>query len=66
MPQRHRFKQTDTLEQRLTDYSKALYEQAKLLPPGEIRTATMLKARQAKNGAEINKWLRSPGLRPPE
>ena len=63
MLQRYRFKQTDTLEKRLTDYSKALYEQAKRLPPGQIREATILKARQAKPGSEINEWLRSPGLR---
>jgi hypothetical protein len=64
MPRQHHFKQTDTLEKRLTDYSKALFEEAKLLPPGALRTAKVLKARQAKNGAEINEWLRSPGLQP--
>jgi hypothetical protein len=66
MPPRYHFKQTDTLEKRLIDYSKALFEEARLLPLGALREATILKARQAKTGSEINEWLLSPGLRPPE
>lgn len=66
MPPRHHFKQTDTLEKRLIDYSRDLFEEAKLLPPGALREATILRARQAKTGSEINEWLRSPRLRPPE
>jgi hypothetical protein len=65
MQLRHRFTKTETLEQRLAEYSKSLHEQAKLLPPGAVRDATIRKARQAQIGSQINDWLRSPGLQPP-
>ena len=47
MLKRRRFKQTDTLEQRLVEEANRLREEAKLLPPGAVRDATIRKARQA-------------------
>jgi hypothetical protein len=60
---RSRFKQTETLEQRL---AIRLREEAKLLPPGAVREAMLRKARQAEAGSQMSEWLRSPGLKPPE
>ena len=63
---RRRFKQTETLEQRLAEEAIRLREEAKLLPPGAVREAMLRKARQAETGSQMSEWLRSPGLKPPE
>jgi hypothetical protein len=62
---RRRFKQTDTLEERLATEAKRLREQAKALP-GPERDAILRKARQCETGSHMSEWLRSPELRPPE
>jgi hypothetical protein len=66
MQQRRYFNHTEPLEQRLADEARRLRDQAKLLPHGAVREATIRKARQAETGAQISEWLRSPGLRPPQ
>jgi hypothetical protein len=63
---RRRFKQTQSLEERLAEEAKRLREEAKLLPPGAVREALLRKARQAETGSHVTEWLTSPGLRPPE
>jgi hypothetical protein len=63
--QRRRFKQKQSLEERLADEAKRLREEAKLLPPGAVREAVLRKARQAETGSHMSEWLRSPGLEPP-
>jgi hypothetical protein len=63
--QRHRFKQTKSLEERLAEEAKCLREEAKLLPPGAEREKLIRKARQAETGSHVSEWLRSPGLQPP-
>ena len=63
---RRRLKQTDSLEQRLAAEAKRLREEAKLLPPGAVREATLRRARQAETGAHMTEWLTSPGLQPPK
>jgi hypothetical protein len=63
--QRRRLKQLKSLEERLIEDAKRLREEAKLLPPGAVRDATLRKARQAETGAHVSEWLRSPGLQPP-
>jgi hypothetical protein len=65
MPRR-RFKQTQSLEERLAEEAKRLREEAKLLPPGTVREALLRKARQAEIGSHVSAWLRSPGLQPPK
>jgi hypothetical protein len=72
---RRRFKQTQTLEERLSEEAKRLRdlseeakrlrEETKLLPPGAKRDELIRKARQADTGSHMSEWLRSPGLRPP-
>ena len=64
--QRRHFKQPKTLEDRLADDAKRLREQAKLLPPGAVRDATLRKARQAETGAHMSEWLSSPSLQSPK
>lgn len=63
---RRRFKQTDTLEQRLAAEAKRLREEAKLLPPGAHRDIMLRRARQCETGSHMSEWLQSPGLRPPD
>jgi hypothetical protein len=66
MQLRRRFKQTQSLEERLAEEAKRLREEAKLLPPGSERDRIIRKARQAETGSHLTEWLTSPGLRPPD
>jgi hypothetical protein len=61
---RRRFKQTETLEQRLDGEARRLREEAQLLPPCPARNETLRKARQAEMASDLSGWLRSPGLKP--
>jgi hypothetical protein len=63
---RRRFRQTQSLEERLSEEAKRLRAEAKLLPPGAERDEMIRKARQAETASHMNEWLTSPGLRPPE
>jgi hypothetical protein len=63
---RRRFKQTVSLEERLSEEAKRLREEAKLLPPGPQREALLRRARQAETGLRMSEWLRSPELQPPK
>lgn len=65
MKHRRRYKQTETLQQRLTQEAMRLREEAKLLAPGAVREALLRRARQAEMASSINEWLSSPGLKPP-
>jgi hypothetical protein len=66
MQQRRRIKHTSTFEERLVDHIQALRQQARLLPPGKLREETLRRARQAETATQINRWLTSPELRPPQ
>ncbi len=63
--QRRRFKQIDTLEERLAVEALRLRKEAQGTPPGVERERLIRKARQAEVGSHISEWLRSPGLKPP-
>jgi hypothetical protein len=63
---RRRFKQTKSLEERLSEEAKRLREEAKSLPHGAVREALLRKARQAETASRMNEWLSSPGLQPTE
>jgi hypothetical protein len=56
MQKRRRFKQTETLEQRLADEAKRLREQAKPLGPGAVREALLRKARRAEAASHLSEW----------
>ncbi|WP_246557796.1 hypothetical protein [Bradyrhizobium liaoningense] len=62
---RRRFKQTQSLEERLVAAAAKLREQADLLAPGPLRDEVLKKARQAETGSHMSDWLRSPGLQSP-
>jgi hypothetical protein len=66
MRHRRRFKQTQSLEERLAQEAERLREQAQKLPHGPEREILLRKARQAETGSHMSEWLRSPGLQPPE
>jgi hypothetical protein len=66
MQYRRRFKQTQTLEARLSEEAKRLRDEAKLLPPGAERDELIRKARRAETTAHLSEWLNSPGLQPPK
>ncbi|WP_246775109.1 hypothetical protein [Bradyrhizobium diazoefficiens] len=63
---RRRFKQVDTLEERLAAEALRLRERAKVLRPGVMRDDLLRKARQCETGSRMSEWLRSPGLQPPK
>jgi hypothetical protein len=63
---RRRFKQTETLEQRLDGEAQRLRDDAQLLPPCPARNEAPRKARQAEMASHLSGWLRSPGLKPPK
>jgi hypothetical protein len=62
---RRRFKQNQTLEQRLLEKAQKLRKQAQDTPPGIDRERLIRLARQVETASHISEWLRSPGLRPP-
>jgi hypothetical protein len=66
MENRHRFKQTLSLAERLLNEAKRARVLASSLPPGRERDDLLRKARNADVAARIEDWLRSPGLQPPE
>ncbi len=63
--QRRRFRQTETLEDRLAAQAIRLRAEAEALPPGRQRDNILRLARQAETGAHMSEWLRSPGLQAP-
>lgn len=65
MHKRRRFKQTVSLEQRLTNEASRLREEAKLMRPCARRDGLIRKARQLDTASHMSEWLNSPGLRPP-
>jgi hypothetical protein len=65
MTKRRRFKQGQSLEERLAEEAKRLRAEARLMPPGAQRDELLRKARQAETGSHMSEWLRSPGLQPP-
>jgi hypothetical protein len=64
--ERKRFKQTQSLNLRLTNEAQRLRKEAQGTPPGVVRERLIRLARQAENAMHINKWLASPGLQPPK
>jgi hypothetical protein len=59
------FDKPKSLTERLADEAKLLREEAKLLPPGVVRDATIRAARQAIVALHLDNWANSPGLQPP-
>ena len=66
MQQRRRFKQTVSLQDRISSFSETALKVAALLPPGAERDVLLRKARQADTAANLTDWVNSPGLQPPK
>ena len=64
MKRRH-FKQTVSLDRRLSDEAQRLRKEAQGTPPGYQREKLIRKARQAETASQMTEWLSSPGLRAP-
>jgi hypothetical protein len=65
MSTRRRFKQTETLEQRLSKEAEQLRKEAQGTPPGIDRDRLIRRARLAETASHMSGWLSSPGLQPP-
>jgi hypothetical protein len=64
--QRRRFKQMDSLQDRLMKFAKESREKASRLPPGPGQDDMLRKARQADTASHLDGWLGSLELQPPK
>jgi archaellum biogenesis protein FlaJ (TadC family) len=55
-----------TIEQKWRQQSEAAKAKAQKLPHGKERDALVRMARQLETASQINRWLSSPELKPPE
>jgi len=66
MPERRRFTQTTSLEERLAKEATQLRKQAQGTPPGIERERLVRRARQAETTTRMTEWLTSCGLQAPK
>ena len=66
MQKRRRFKQTETLKDRLQAFAEDVRAQAAGLPPGLEKDNLLRKARQADTASHLDEWVNSPGLQHPK
>ena len=64
--QRRRRSTPHTFEDRIAAQKARLEAQVAKLPPGSEKDGLLEKIDRLENASRMNKWLRSPGLRPPE
>jgi hypothetical protein len=62
MPERRRFTQTTSLEERLAKEATRLRKQAQGTPPGFERDLLVRKARRAETASHMTEWL-PPGYK---
>jgi hypothetical protein len=55
-----------SLEVQLLEHAREAREAAHLLPPGKKREMLLRQARASEMAARVDRWISSPGLRPPE
>ena len=65
MQRRRRFKQTTSLQDRLASFAEELKAKASRLRAGSEQADLLKKVRQADTASEIDEWVNSPGLKPP-
>lgn len=65
MAERRRFKQVQSLKDRLAAFANGVKEKASRLPPGPEKEELLRKARQADTASHLDEWANSPGLQPP-
>lgn len=66
MQRRQRFKQSDSLRDRLASFAKEAIDKASHLPSGPERDELLKKARRADTASHIDEWANSAGLRSPK
>jgi hypothetical protein len=66
MQLRRRFKQTESLKERLASFAKEVRDKADHMPSCREREELLKKARQAATAAHLDDWANSPGLQPPK
>ena len=66
MFKRRRFKQTQTLQERLAAFANEARNKAVELPPGLEKDDLLKRARQADAALHMQDWLNSPGLKAPD
>ncbi|MCA6101743.1 hypothetical protein [Bradyrhizobium australafricanum] len=62
---RRRFKQTQSLKERLAEGAMRPRSQAKALSPSAKKEALLRRARQDETAANLTEWLTTPGSRAP-
>jgi hypothetical protein len=65
MMKRRRFRQTESLQDRLAAFAREAREQAAILPPGPDKEDLLKRARQAETASHIDEWANSSGLQAP-
>jgi len=65
MLKRRRFKQTQSLQDRLAIFAKDARDKAETLPAGPDKEDLLKRARQADTASHIDEWANSTGLLPP-
>lgn len=63
---RRRVKHETSFEARLLKHAQDAREAARRLPPGKKRETLLRQARASETAVQIDRWISSPGLRPPE
>lgn len=63
---RRRFKQTTSLQDRLSDFISGARSDADGAPSGADQYELLKKIRQAETAANIERWATSPELQPPK
>jgi len=67
MQRQRRFKQSESLKDRLASFARKLRKQASLLPPGEEKESLLSKAKQADTAwSDVKRWINSSELQPPK
>ena len=63
---RRRVRHDASFEMRLLKHAQDAREAARRLPPGRKRETLLRQARASEMAIQIEQWISSPGLRPPE
>lgn len=66
MRQRRRFKQTESLHNRLLAFAENVRAEASGMRPGPEKEELLRKARQAETASHLDAWANSPELQPPK
>ena len=66
MQKRRRFRQTTSLQDRLSEFASGERAKAESMPDSAERYEHLKKIQQAECAANVDAWANSPGLQPPK